>query len=119
MHRARAAPPRAGRAACLPPGCLLPPPRARRSLHRPSLALAPPPPPRSRSLAQAGIIVGIKVDKGTMPLAGTDGETCISGLDGLAERCQKYYAAGARFAKWCVGGAGRGRRRRLGVCGES
>jgi hypothetical protein len=117
MRRARAAPPRAGRAACLPAAWL---PAAAAS--RAPLTASPFPrarSPRSRSLAQAGIIVGIKVDKGTMPLAGTDGETCISGLDGLAERCQKYYAAGARFARWCVGGAGRRRQRRLGVCGES
>ena len=29
--------------------------------------------------------------------------TKTTGLDGLAERCAKYYADGARFAKWrCV-----------------
>ncbi|KAK9153771.1 hypothetical protein Sjap_001251 [Stephania japonica] len=33
-------------------------------------------------------------------LAGTNGETTTQGLDGLAQRCQQYYAAGARFAKW-------------------
>jgi len=33
-------------------------------------------------------------------LPGTDGETACTGLTGLAERCDKYYAAGARFAKW-------------------
>ncbi|KAK4396479.1 Fructose-bisphosphate aldolase 6, cytosolic [Sesamum angolense] len=43
---------------------------------------------------------GIKVDKGTVELAGTNGETTTQGLDGLAQRCQQYYAAGARFAKW-------------------
>jgi len=48
----------------------------------------------------AGIMVGIKVDKGTVNLPGTDGETTTTGLDGLAERCAKYYADGARFAKW-------------------
>ncbi|XP_020417905.1 fructose-bisphosphate aldolase 6, cytosolic-like [Prunus persica] len=32
--------------------------------------------------------------------AGTNGETTTQGLDGLAQRCQKYYEAGARFAKW-------------------
>ncbi|XP_028668145.1 fructose-bisphosphate aldolase B [Erpetoichthys calabaricus] len=50
-----------------------------------------------------GIIVGIKVDKGTAPLAGTDGETTTQGLDGLAERCAQYKKDGADFAKWrCV-----------------
>jgi fructose-bisphosphate aldolase class I len=51
-------------------------------------------------LKEIGVIVGIKVDKGTVPLSGCDNETTTQGLDGLAERCQKYYAAGARFAKW-------------------
>ncbi|AES81975.1 fructose-bisphosphate aldolase [Medicago truncatula] len=32
--------------------------------------------------------------------AGTNGETTTQGLDGLGQRCQKYYEAGARFAKW-------------------
>lgn len=50
-----------------------------------------------------GIAVGIKVDKGIVPLAGTDGETTTQGLDGLAERCAQYRKAGAQFAKWrCV-----------------
>jgi len=31
---------------------------------------------------------------------GTDEETATQGLDGLAERCQKYYAKGCRVAKW-------------------
>ena len=56
--------------------------------------------PLPQLLSAAGIKVGIKVDKGTVPLSGTDGETTTQGLDGLAERCQKYYEAGARFAKW-------------------
>eukprot|EP01010_Urceolus_cornutus_P005016 NODE_843_length_1290_cov_272.000000_g641_i0.p1 GENE.NODE_843_length_1290_cov_272.000000_g641_i0~~NODE_843_length_1290_cov_272.000000_g641_i0.p1 ORF type:complete len:358 (-),score=68.01 NODE_843_length_1290_cov_272.000000_g641_i0:134-1207(-) len=48
----------------------------------------------------AGVIPGIKVDKGIAPLPGTDDETFTPGLDGLLERCQKFYAEGARFAKW-------------------
>lgn len=51
-------------------------------------------------LKENGVLPGIKVDKGTVELAGTDGETTTQGLDGLAQRCQQYYAAGARFAKW-------------------
>ena len=52
-------------------------------------------------LKSKGIIPGIKVDKGVVPLPGnTRGETTTSGLDGLGERCAKYYAQGARFAKW-------------------
>lgn len=51
-------------------------------------------------LHREGIIPGIKVDKGTTILAGTDGETGTMGLDGLAERCKGYYDRGCRFAKW-------------------
>ncbi|XP_056172355.1 fructose-bisphosphate aldolase 6, cytosolic-like [Syzygium oleosum] len=51
-------------------------------------------------LMEAGVLPGIKVDKGTVELAGTNSETTTQGLDGLAQRCQQYYAAGARFAKW-------------------
>jgi fructose-bisphosphate aldolase, class I len=51
-------------------------------------------------LYREGIIPGIKVDKGTVPIPGTDGETATLGLDGLAERCKGYYEKGCRFAKW-------------------
>ncbi|CAB4317624.1 unnamed protein product [Prunus armeniaca] len=51
-------------------------------------------------LNEGGVLPGIKVDKGTVELAGTNGETTTQGLDGLGERCKKYYEAGARFAKW-------------------
>ncbi|KAF4640227.1 putative fructose-bisphosphate aldolase [Toxoplasma gondii] len=51
-------------------------------------------------LKNEGIIPGIKVDKGLATLPGTDDEKATLGLDGLAERCQEYYKAGARFAKW-------------------
>ena len=48
----------------------------------------------------AGLIVGIKVDIGTKPLAAHPGEQVTEGLDGLRERLQAYAAMGARFAKW-------------------
>lgn len=52
-------------------------------------------------LASKGVIPGIKVDKGAMPLAGGGlEETVTEGLDGLRERLAKYKDAGARFAKW-------------------
>jgi fructose-bisphosphate aldolase, class I len=51
-------------------------------------------------LKKKGIIPGIKVDKGTVNLAGTNQETTTQGLDSLAERCKKYKADGADFAKW-------------------
>jgi len=46
------------------------------------------------------ICTGIKVDKGLVPLANSNGESWCQGLDGLAERTAEYYKAGARFAKW-------------------
>ncbi|KAI1887838.1 hypothetical protein AGOR_G00194560 [Albula goreensis] len=52
---------------------------------------------------EKGIVVGIKVDKGTAALNGTDGETTTQGLDGLSERCSQYKKDGCNFAKWrCV-----------------
>ena len=51
-------------------------------------------------LKDQGILTGIKIDKGVRILAGTDGETVTQGMDGLADRCRKYYAQGARFSKW-------------------
>jgi fructose-bisphosphate aldolase class I len=56
--------------------------------------------PFPQLLAKKGVIPGIKVDKGTKPLAGSPGETITEGLDGLRERLAKYQEAGARFAKW-------------------
>jgi len=54
-------------------------------------------------LASKGIIPGIKVDKGVVPLAGTHQESTTQGLDGLSERCAQYKKDGAHFAKWrCV-----------------
>ncbi|KAJ7960988.1 Fructose-bisphosphate aldolase [Quillaja saponaria] len=51
-------------------------------------------------LQENNVIPGIKVDKGTVELAGTNGETTTQGFDSLGARCQQYYKAGARFAKW-------------------
>jgi fructose-bisphosphate aldolase class I len=51
-------------------------------------------------LANRGIVPGIKVDKGFLPLANAPGDKITQGLDGLAERLQAYRAQGARFAKW-------------------
>ncbi|KAK3529244.1 hypothetical protein QTP70_021913, partial [Hemibagrus guttatus] len=54
-------------------------------------------------IKERGMVVGIKVDKGVVPLAGTNGETTTQGLDGLYERCAQYKKDGADFAKWrCV-----------------
>ena len=46
------------------------------------------------------IVPGIKVDKGTEPLAGSPGDLITRGLDGLADRLGIYIEQGARFAKW-------------------
>jgi len=51
-------------------------------------------------LRDQGIILGIKVDLGTKHLPGTDDETYTQGLTDLDKRCQQYYKAGCRFAKW-------------------
>lgn len=51
-------------------------------------------------LTARGIIPGIKVDTGTVPLDGFPGELVTEGLDGLAERLKEYYGLGARFTKW-------------------
>ncbi|CAD7937565.1 unnamed protein product [Amoebophrya sp. A25] len=56
--------------------------------------------PMTDLLKKQDIIPGIKVDKGLVDLMGTEGEKSTQGLDGLAKRCQDYYNAGARFAKW-------------------
>ncbi|XP_037648955.1 fructose-bisphosphate aldolase A-like [Sebastes umbrosus] len=54
-------------------------------------------------IKEKGMVVGIKVDKGVVPLAGTNAETTTQGLDGLYERCAQYKKDGADFAKWrCV-----------------
>eukprot|EP00882_Tetradesmus_deserticola_P000012 GHRQ01000013.1.p1 GENE.GHRQ01000013.1~~GHRQ01000013.1.p1 ORF type:complete len:419 (+),score=191.25 GHRQ01000013.1:124-1257(+) len=51
-------------------------------------------------LTEQSIVPGIKVDKGLVPLANSNGESWCMGLDGLDKRCAEYYKAGARFAKW-------------------
>jgi fructose-bisphosphate aldolase class I len=56
--------------------------------------------PLIRLIEQAGAIPGIKVDEGTQALPNCPGELVTAGLDQLAERLKKYYARGARFAKW-------------------
>ena len=51
-------------------------------------------------IRDAGMIPGIKVDKGAKPLAGQPGEKVTEGLDGLRERLAEYVELGARFTKW-------------------
>jgi len=48
-----------------------------------------------------GVIPGIKVDTGLLPLVGgNEGENWCRGLDDLKKRTTDFYKAGARFAKW-------------------
>lgn len=56
--------------------------------------------PFVKILQDKGIVPGIKVDTGLTALPRTKGETATTGLDGLPERCKRYYEQGARFAKW-------------------
>lgn len=51
-------------------------------------------------LKSQNIVPGIKVDKGLVPMPGSNGESWCQGLDGLEQRCAEYYKQGARFAKW-------------------
>lgn len=51
-------------------------------------------------VARQGIVPGIKVDAGKVPLALSPGDEITLGLDGLAQRLQGYKQQGARFAKW-------------------
>ncbi|EEB20271.1 Fructose-bisphosphate aldolase, putative [Pediculus humanus corporis] len=54
-------------------------------------------------LRQRNIIPGIKVDKGVVPLFGSEDECTTQGLDDLAQRCIQYKKDGCHFAKWrCV-----------------
>lgn len=49
---------------------------------------------------QQGIVPGIKVDKGKLPMANATGDEITQGLDGLEQRLIHYRQQGARFAKW-------------------
>ena len=54
-------------------------------------------------LKKKNIIPGIKVDKGVVPLFGSEGEGTTQGLDDLDKRCAQYKKDGCDFAKWrCV-----------------
>jgi fructose-bisphosphate aldolase class I len=51
-------------------------------------------------LEKKGILVGIKVDEGLLPMPGSPLETITQGLSGLPGRLQEYKTMGASFAKW-------------------
>jgi fructose-bisphosphate aldolase, class I len=52
------------------------------------------------AMNERGILAGIKVDIGLVPLAATANEQITQGLDGLRERVTEYAKLGARFTKW-------------------
>jgi len=56
--------------------------------------------PIIKVITDAGIIPGIKVDKGAIEMAGHPGEKISEGLDGLRDRLNEYHQMGALFAKW-------------------
>ena len=56
--------------------------------------------PMVKVLSDQGIIPGIKVDKGTVPLPGAPNELVTEGLDGLRDRLKEYAELGAGFTKW-------------------
>lgn len=56
--------------------------------------------PFAKFLSDNHIVPGIKVDKGLVAVSSQNPEQVTQGLDGLAERLQKYKSQGARFAKW-------------------
>jgi fructose-bisphosphate aldolase class I len=56
--------------------------------------------PLVKILEEQGIIPGIKVDKGAVPLSFAPGELVTDGLDGLRPRLVEYRELGAKFAKW-------------------
>jgi fructose-bisphosphate aldolase class I len=56
--------------------------------------------PFTKILERAGVIPGIKVDKGAKPIAGSPEEKVTEGLDGLRDRLAEYRDLGARFTKW-------------------
>ncbi len=56
--------------------------------------------PMVEAMKKAGIIAGIKVDKGPVALAGFPGDVVTEGLDGLRDRLKEYAQLGAQFAKW-------------------
>jgi len=56
--------------------------------------------PIAELFSTKGILPGIKVDKGLVALANTEGEQVTQGLDGLLERLEHFKKLGAKFAKW-------------------
>ena len=56
--------------------------------------------PLAEYLSTNGIIPGIKVDTGAVPLEKGSSEKLTEGLDGLNKRLEEYKDLGAKFTKW-------------------
>ncbi len=56
--------------------------------------------PFAELLARRGILPGIKVDLGLLPLAECPNEEVSKGLEDLGDRLDEYAALGAHFTKW-------------------
>lgn len=56
--------------------------------------------PFTKVLERKGVLVGIKVDEGLVPMPGSAEETITQGLNGLPGRLMEYKSMGASFAKW-------------------
>lgn len=56
--------------------------------------------PIPEAAQKAGIVPGIKVDKGTIDLTNAPGDKITQGLDNLGDRLKTYREKGARFTKW-------------------
>jgi len=56
--------------------------------------------PLPEYLENNGIIPGIKVDTGAVPLEKNSSEKLTEGLDGLSKRLEEYKNLGANFTKW-------------------
>lgn len=56
--------------------------------------------PMAQLVSDQGMIPGIKVDMGVVPMPESPEETITEGLETLPERLPEYYKMGARFAKW-------------------
>ncbi|CAI5445301.1 unnamed protein product [Caenorhabditis angaria] len=67
-------------------------------------------------LIKQGIVPGIKLDLGVVPLTGTIGEGTTQGLDNLAQRAAAFKKGGCGFAKWrCVLNIGKHTPSHLGM----
>lgn len=56
--------------------------------------------PMVKILQEKGILPGVKVDRGKVPMPESPDEMVTEGIDGLRDRLSEYKKLGAKFAKW-------------------